>query len=294
MKELCRARTLLSLLMAASASLPYQEALAATIEEAIANCRMTVGRPIVMACMQRLGRGPENLEKCRATSVPTVQRCVRDAIGGPAVAERPPASKRARAEDKTKRAKPIAVNTVTRGAISDIAPLPQDENRVPIELRDLEVLNVSAKTSHENTVKLRDGSIYVAHVTDRLKIKVVSNDSIEVEREQKHFDKNDNPIGSPVAGTLIFKLGKEESVRGNEVVWKFEGSTLFYQVSLAEGAFRTVVPIYRQGDTIKCVVMSGFARENGTSPVRTIGAAGSIVEVMSSRRLSSSCDVSKR
>ncbi len=154
---------------------------------------------------------------------------------------------------------------------------------------------VSTKTSYENAVRLKNGSVFVAHVTETLKIKVLSNNSIEVEREQKRFDKNDNPIGSPIAGGLTFELGKEKkNARGNEVVWKFEGSTLFYQVSLVEGAFRTVIPIYRQGDTIKCLVMSGFAREDGTSPVRTIGADGSIVEILSSKKLSSGCDVSPR
>ncbi|RZN32051.1 hypothetical protein [Bradyrhizobium sp. Leo121] len=137
--------------------------------------------------------------------------------------------------------------------------------------------------------------MFVAHVTEALKIKVLSNDSIEVEREQKRFDKNDNPIGSPSAGSLTFELAEEKkNARGGEVVWKFEGSTLFYQVSLVQGAFRTVIPIYRQGDALKCLVMSGFARENGTSPVRTIGADGSVVEILSSKKLNSSCDVSQR
>ena len=56
-----------------------QQALALSQEQAIANCRETVGRPIVMACMQGLGRGGDreaNLARCRAGASPKVRACV--------------------------------------------------------------------------------------------------------------------------------------------------------------------------------------------------------------------------
>ena len=46
-------------------------------EQAIENCRSTVGKPIVMACLAA-GRG--NMESCRASAVPRVKACVQSAM----------------------------------------------------------------------------------------------------------------------------------------------------------------------------------------------------------------------
>ncbi|MCK1738180.1 CHAT domain-containing protein [Bradyrhizobium sp. 138] len=57
-------------------------AAALTKEAALENCRMTVGRPIVQACM-RAGGGPAggaNLEACRAKASPQVKACVMAAL----------------------------------------------------------------------------------------------------------------------------------------------------------------------------------------------------------------------
>ncbi len=60
-------------------------AFALTKEAAIENCRMSVGRPIVQACMMALGgmRGPNgeaNLASCRAKATPQVRACVMAAL----------------------------------------------------------------------------------------------------------------------------------------------------------------------------------------------------------------------
>ena len=47
------------------------------LKQAIENCRNTVGKPIVMACMSG-GRG--NLESCRASAGPRVKACVQSAM----------------------------------------------------------------------------------------------------------------------------------------------------------------------------------------------------------------------
>jgi CHAT domain-containing protein len=49
---------------------------ALTKEQAIANCRETVGRPIVMACMRASGGGEANFARCRETATPKVKACV--------------------------------------------------------------------------------------------------------------------------------------------------------------------------------------------------------------------------
>jgi hypothetical protein len=214
------------------------------------------------------------------------------AMGG-SPAEQSRATRKGLPAETTKKSDPEAGGVIERGSISDISPLPPDESRLPIELRDLGSATVVSKSKYENTSKLKNGSFYVAHVVESLRIKVIAADTIEVEREQKRFDKNDNPIGSPMRGTMTFELGKSRPIRGNQLVWKFEGSTLFYQVILVEGGFRTVIPLYKQNDTIKCVVMSGFSRENGTGPVKTIGADGSVIEILKSKKISSTCDVVK-
>jgi len=178
-----------------------------------------------------------------------------------------------------------------RGPISDISPLPINEDRQPIELQELGAAAIVSKSTYENKVKLKDGSLFVAYVAESLKIKILSPDMIEVEREFSRSDKNKRPIGQPTKSARAFRLGEEKSVAGYDMVWKFEGSTLFYQVALVEGGFRKLMPLFRQNDTIKCVAMSGYSRENGTGPVKIIGADGSIVEILSSKSILSSCDV---
>src|SRR5689334_18049644 len=54
-------------------------AFALTTEAAIENCRVSVGKPIVMACMQASG-GRAALEECRAKAKPKVQACVMAAL----------------------------------------------------------------------------------------------------------------------------------------------------------------------------------------------------------------------
>jgi len=55
------------------------QASALALEVAIENCRMSVGRPIVISCMQSSG-GYESLEACRAKAKPRVQACVKAAM----------------------------------------------------------------------------------------------------------------------------------------------------------------------------------------------------------------------
>src|SRR5436309_3007872 len=51
-----------------------EPASALTIEQARENCRATVGRPIVQACMR--GSATKNIEACRAQATPKVRACV--------------------------------------------------------------------------------------------------------------------------------------------------------------------------------------------------------------------------
>jgi hypothetical protein len=55
------------------------QVLALTKEQAIENCRNTVGRPIVQACMGGR-RDSGNIEQCRAQASPKVKACVIDAL----------------------------------------------------------------------------------------------------------------------------------------------------------------------------------------------------------------------
>ena len=58
----------------------WQPAAALTMEEARENCRNTVGRPIVQACMGgQKGEGPA-LEACRAKASPSVKACIHAAL----------------------------------------------------------------------------------------------------------------------------------------------------------------------------------------------------------------------
>jgi tetratricopeptide (TPR) repeat protein len=66
---------LLTILLVGSA----QSAFALSKETAVENCRMTVGRPIVQACMRASG-GAGNLEACRAKASPQVRACVMAAL----------------------------------------------------------------------------------------------------------------------------------------------------------------------------------------------------------------------
>ena len=55
---------------------PIRIAVALELNQAIENCRTTVGKPIVMDCM----RGGGNLEACRARATPKVKACVQSAM----------------------------------------------------------------------------------------------------------------------------------------------------------------------------------------------------------------------
>jgi CHAT domain-containing protein/tetratricopeptide (TPR) repeat protein len=54
-------------------------AFALGLEAAIASCRMSVGKPIVLSCMRASG-GAASLEACRAKATPPVQACVKAAL----------------------------------------------------------------------------------------------------------------------------------------------------------------------------------------------------------------------
>ena len=53
----------------------FGPAVALDMETARENCRNTVGRPFVQACIREMG-GPVNRETCRAKASPTVKACV--------------------------------------------------------------------------------------------------------------------------------------------------------------------------------------------------------------------------
>src|ERR1700755_1807437 len=49
-------------------------------EQAIANCRESVGRPLVIACMRASGGGEANFARCREGATPKVKACVMAAL----------------------------------------------------------------------------------------------------------------------------------------------------------------------------------------------------------------------
>jgi hypothetical protein len=55
---------------------PISIAVALELNQAIENCRASVGKPIVVGCM----RGGGNLEACRERATPKVKACVRSAM----------------------------------------------------------------------------------------------------------------------------------------------------------------------------------------------------------------------
>src|ERR1700676_5468149 len=60
-----------------------ERASALSQEQARENCRQTIGRPIVQACMQGRGKGPDreaNLAQCRASATPKVHACAMAAL----------------------------------------------------------------------------------------------------------------------------------------------------------------------------------------------------------------------
>ncbi len=60
-------------------------ALAATAAEALANCRLTVGRPVVQACIQQRlhavgGMAEQHVSQCREKASPAVKGCFQNAM----------------------------------------------------------------------------------------------------------------------------------------------------------------------------------------------------------------------
>jgi CHAT domain-containing protein len=71
------------LLLLVAVTAASERASALSQDQAVANCRETVGHPIVVACMQGLGKGGDreaNLAKCRAGATPRVKACVMAAL----------------------------------------------------------------------------------------------------------------------------------------------------------------------------------------------------------------------
>ncbi len=66
-------------LLVIGTSVGAEPSAALTMEQALENCRATVGKPIVQACMQAQGKGG-NLEACRAQATPKVRACVQSAL----------------------------------------------------------------------------------------------------------------------------------------------------------------------------------------------------------------------
>src|SRR5262247_267755 len=60
-----------------------EQALALTREQALEQCRQTIGRPIVLTCMMRRGKGSGHVgmnEECLAQARPQVRACVQKAL----------------------------------------------------------------------------------------------------------------------------------------------------------------------------------------------------------------------
>lgn len=73
------------LLIAGAMVTSGDSALAATAAEALANCRLTVGRPVVQACIQQrlhaVGGMPEqHVSQCRESASPAVKGCFQNAM----------------------------------------------------------------------------------------------------------------------------------------------------------------------------------------------------------------------
>jgi CHAT domain-containing protein len=66
-------------ILAAIFAVTASPAQALSMEAALENCRMTVGRPLVQTCMRSSG-GPGSFEACRAKATPSVRACVRAAL----------------------------------------------------------------------------------------------------------------------------------------------------------------------------------------------------------------------
>ena len=90
-----RRHALSALLGVAFAAGLMQPAVAGTYEQVVENCKQTVGRPIVQACMQALGRNSANLEGCRAKASPSVRACVQKESARTAGSKAAPAAPKA-------------------------------------------------------------------------------------------------------------------------------------------------------------------------------------------------------
>lgn len=114
-----------------------QQALALSKEAAIENCRNSVGRPIVQACMHG---GGGNIEACRAQATPKVRACVMAALnaanGRANVAVAVP-TEQAPSADVVKQAAalPIAFVAPPR-TIADITAILDSEKPDPHRLRN--------------------------------------------------------------------------------------------------------------------------------------------------------------
>jgi tetratricopeptide (TPR) repeat protein len=121
----------------ALASLPSQPAQALTKEQAIENCRNSVGRPIVQACVKSGGE----LEACRNQAKPRVQACVVSALNAAnarANVAVPLPKDQGPGKDIAKRAAELPTSFVAPPrTINDITAILDGEKPDPAKLRKL-------------------------------------------------------------------------------------------------------------------------------------------------------------
>ena len=111
------------------------------MEAALENCRMTVGRPIVQACMRGSG-GAGNLEACRAQATPKVKACVMAALNA--------ANGRANVA--------VAIPTEAAPRVSAAGALPAGFVAPPRTITDITAILDSEKPDLKTIEKLKAGA----------------------------------------------------------------------------------------------------------------------------------------
>lgn len=268
------------LFLAIASSAVPSAASAQSREAAIERCRSTVGRPIVQACMRSRGATIESqrdLAACRVKATPQVRACVMAAVSG--------GRTRSGAGGGNGDILPV-------GHISDIPADFSSEGTFNPE--DLAGAIIETTLSLDQTLAFQNGRRVFRKTETRLRLNLVSKDTIEMTRSRKSFDSRGKEVASEPSFVRTFKLGESVDTPVGRTIWTIEKGRLVNISSVQGGASRTIVDIRSGNDSSLCNVYFGFAREDGADKIVVNSLTPGIkMEVQNVRTASSDCSIKR-
>lgn len=279
-----RISTIACLLLGTACFVPHS-ASAQSREAAIERCRASVGRPIVQACMRSRGAtidSQSDLAACRTKATPQVRSCVMAAMGGK--------NRGAGAKSGSGLADGSRGNDLPVGSFSDIPnefPTEGGANALAIGA------TIQINLSIHQTLSIPEGRRFFSRTETNLRVKLVSNDTLEMTRTRVAFDANDKKVASEPEFTRSFKLGEAVDTPAGKTSWSIDHGRLANVFTVDGAAGRTIIDFSGSKDDLKCRVFFGYSREEGSEKIMITSLTGNRLEVLNAKAASADCQIKR-